>query len=112
MGKIKSIYIRDELEWQHIKLCLEIYRSGLNKDQVKTVFDTAAKAKGKAAKKESIDYAYEGKDFWGKSLPTGWKIRDLGPVGEWIEGPNDERVYKDKSGDFEAYVAACEKKSS
>lgn len=111
MGKIVSLYIKDELERKYIKLFLDILRSNLNKDQVRAVTDVAFKAMdkaGKPTKGESIDYAYEGKGFWGEVILAGWGIRDLGPLGTWLEGPNGERVYPDKSGDFEVYRAACE----
>lgn len=106
MGKIKTVYFRDDAEYKIIKACLDVYRSGLNREQINTIMGIIDKAKVALSKPEQPKVAEKG--FWGETLPSGWRMRDLGPLGKRLEGPDGIWAYRDKSGAFEEYRTACE----
>lgn len=107
MGKVRTVYFRDDAEYKIMKACLDAYRSGLNREQINAVMGIIDKAKVVASTPEQPKVVEKG--FWGETLPSGWHIRDLGPMGKYIEGAGGELVYRDKSGAFDEYRAACEK---
>ncbi len=100
------MYFRDDAEYKVVKACLDIYRSELNKQQINTIMGIIDKAKASLSTPGQPKVAERG--FWGEPLPSGWHIRDLGPLGKRIESPDGKWAYKDKSGAFEEYRAACE----
>lgn len=100
------MYFRDDAEYKIMKACLDVYRSGLNREQINTIMGIIGNAKASLSTPEQPKVTEKG--FWGETLPSGWRIRDLGPMGKYIEGAGGELVYRDKSGAFEEYRAACE----
>lgn len=100
------MYFRDDAEYKIMKACLDIYRSGLSREQINTVMGIIDKAKTSSSTPEQPKVVEKG--FWGEALPSGWHVRDLGPLGKRLEGPDGIWVYRDKSGAFEEYRAACE----
>lgn len=112
MGKIKTVYFRDDAEYKVAKACLDIYRSGLNKEQINMIMGIIDKARAAISTPEQSKAPEQPKviekGFWGETLPSGWRMRDLGPLGKRLEGPDGRWAYRDKSGAFEEYRAACE----